>query len=435
MARPLLRHRRPHQRLVTLFSRCLHVQFSQDTQETAPNPSAETEKDNSKETKDEKDDDKSDAKLLKSLDSVQAFKSFFGKVKILARRYSKNEERGKDEPQGKEEVVTDVDAPSESKDQADKSSEPEKKHHLTKAPITLSLGLNEDDYITRATVRVNDTELQALLQIFFAHYPGFGPDLEVFTIDCPFEPFVQNWQDLRALAKCESDENTVVQDFQKRLKRLEDSLTGWPKRFTDFAAREDGVFRCKENLNMLLDLMYETVKRRAGDQSLPRILDEETSLASRETVNYEILWTVYKPGDIVISRLFLDEPQAFIVHESMESAKEKDGMTPHWRLVCWSYDWNGKTFHRVPVELRIDFFKGIRHVRALPVIPLKYFPEDEKKQMEERGRRFREICLRKKGLRTFEYTGDAILRASGIGMVTLGSLTFRECGTHEVCIC
>lgn len=316
--------------------------------------------------------------------------------------------------------MTDVEESSDTKD-AEKDTEQDKKPQYNKAPITLTLGLNEDDYIMKATVRVNDPELQALLQIFFAHYPGFGPDLEVFTIDCPFEPFVQSWQDLRALAKCETDGDSIVVAFKERLKRLDESLTGWPKRFTDFASREDGISRTKDNLNMLLDLMFETVKRRAGDQSLPRILDEETSLTSRETVNYEILWTVYKPGDIVISRPFLDEPQAFIVHESMESAKEKDGPTPHWRLVCWSYDWNGKTFHRVPVELRIDFFKGIRHVRSLPVVPFKYVSDDEKRTMEERGRRFREICLRKKGLRTFEYSGEAILRASGIGMVTLVS--------------
>lgn len=394
---------------------------SKQPDQKPPEADKETSKDGAKDKRDDKDDDKSDSKLLKNIESVQAYKPFFGKVKIVARRYSKNEEKGKEEPLGKEEIVTDVENDSEGTEKTEKTNDTVKKPYA-KAPITLTLGLNEDDYIMKATVRINDSELQALLQIFFAHYPGFGPDLDVFTIDCPFEPFVQNWQDLRALAAAsEGDETPIAEAFLARIKRLDDSLTGWPKRFSDFAAREDGIFRCKENLNILLDLMYETVKRRAGDQSLPRILDEETSLAGRETVNYEILWTVYKPGDIVISRPFLEEPQAFIVHESMEAATEKDGMTPHWRLVCWSYDWNGKSFHRVPVELRIEFFKGIRHVRSLPIVPLKYIEDDVQKQMEERGRRFQEICLRKKGLRTFQYSGDAILRASGIGMVTLVS--------------
>lgn len=340
----------------------------------------------------------------------------------MARRYSKDNDERKDKPIGKEEVISDGQSASDvtEQDKDKTTTDTGIQNQGASAPMTLTLGLDDDDFIIKANVRITYPELQALLQIVFAHYPGFGPDMVVTTLDSPFEPFIQYWRDLQALAKGEEDHPAVL-EFRRRLQRFKESgqdMTGWPKRLDDFAKSGDGLERTRQNLATLLELIHEAVKGRAGDQSLSRIL-EDNSPASQEIVNFENLWTIYKPGDIVVSRVFLDELQAFIVHESMESAMERKGLSPHWRLVCWAYDWTGKTFRRIQAELRIDFFKGSRKVQSLPVYPVKYLSEAERDHMEQRGRRFHQICLSNKGYRLFQYTGDAILRARGIGKVHL----------------
>ena len=364
--------------------------------------------------------------------SVQAYSRFFGKVKIVARRYLKAHGVKNEKPVGQEEVISDVQSTilGDAAHRNKITTEQEKQSRTTTAPITFTLGIDDDDCVFKANVKINDSELQALVQIFFAHYPGFGPDLAVFSIDSPFEPFIQHWRDLQALAKCEEGNSAVLQ-FRERLQRfkaLSQDLIGWSQRLLDLINSNDSIERTSTNLGTLLELIHEAVRGRAGERSLSRILDEDLSV-DQDVVSFENLWSIYKPGDIVISHLFLGEPQAFIVHESMESrmGMERIGIARYWGLVCWSYDWTGKTFRRVQVELRVESFEGARKVQSLSVCPIKYLSETEKGKMEQRGRNFWEICLRAKGSRLFQYSGDAILRASGIGKVSLVG-----CSMHQI---
>ena len=342
----------------------------------------------------------------------------------------KNSKGKIEKPVGDEETISDV-APIISEDAADQkntNTTPKKQSQtsnmLTTAPITFTLSVDEDDYVVKANAKINNPELHALLQIFFAHYPGLGPDILVFSTDSPFEPFVQHWRDLQLLARHQEGQD-AVQEFRQRLQRFKE-LSGrfavWPQRVCDFANSVDGIERASGNLTLLLDLIQEALRGRPGEQSLSRLLEDFSSI-SQEVINFDNLWTIYKPGDIVISRVFFKEPQAFIVHESLESGMQRDVLRPYWRLVCWSYDWTGKSFRRVPVELRIELFKGTRAVQSLSVYPAKYLSETDKDKMEQRGRRFRDICLKAKGSRLFQYTysGEAIVRASGIGKVHLVS--------------
>jgi hypothetical protein len=374
------------------------------------------------------------AKSLKNLSSVQAYSRFFDKVKITARRYSKIDDERQQRPVGDEEVISDAkttEAQDTTADGSNKgsstsptaSAEEDIKKNKTSAPITFSLGVNEDDFIFKATAKINDLNVQALIQIFFAHYPSFGPDLVVFSIDSPFEPFIQHWWDLKALLEGEAD-HPAVQQFRTRVQRfkvMDHELTGWPQCLRQFVHAEDGTEKAKANLELLMDLIYEAIKGRLGEQNLLRILQEDPTQNHEEVVNFENLWTVYKPGEVVVSHLFQDEPQAFIVNESMESGMERGRRPSYWSLSCWSYDWTGKTFRRVSVELRIDFFKGTRKLSMLSVYPIKYLARKDRDKMEARGHHFHDICTQDRGSRVFEYSGEAILRGSGIGKVQLVS--------------
>ncbi|KAH8175289.1 ATPase family associated with various cellular activities (AAA) domain-containing protein [Sarocladium implicatum] len=383
------------------------------------------DKDSSSENKSETDN----ARPLKDLPSIQAYSMFFEKIKIVARRYSKTGEDRQEKPVGEEEVICDV--PDTAAGQASTNGDPVetngvKEDASTKktsvAPIIFTLSINEDDFVSKATARINDPELQALLQIFFAHYPTFGPDLVGFSVSSPFEPFVQHWWDLKALLKGDTD-HAAVKQFNARVdhfKKMRQEPIGWPPRLGQFLRAKDGVALARPHLEILMSLVYETIRGRAGEHGLFRILQEDPALGQDEVpVSFETLWTVFKPGDIVVSRPFLDEPQAFIVHESMESGIKRDEKPVHWKLICWSYDWTGKTFRRFPVELRVEYFRGTRRLDLLSVIPLKLVEKDKVDKLKQRGRHFYDICIRERGSRVFQYSGEAILRASGIGRVNL----------------
>ena len=126
----------------------------------------------------------------------------------------------------------------------------------------------------------------------------------------------------------------------------------------------------------------------------------------------------------------MGQPQAFIVKESTDyisRRRRNDGRA--WSLECWAYDWNGTTFNRVPVEFTFEDFKGRRSINSLPCYPLKSHRENANddsvsdnlgngKSIAEflikRGKRYRELCLKKQGRQILEYDGLALSRGTGV---------------------
>jgi len=156
------------------------------------------------------------------------------------------------------------------------------------------------------------------------------------------------------------------------------------------------------------------------------------------TVAFDYLWTVFPPGEIVISRPYMGQPQAFIVRESTDviERRSKSGLTKKWDLQCWSYDYNGSTFDRIPVTFTFDKFKGTSSISALRCYPLKFYKESAeddgvandlnsgqntiealRENLIERGRKYRALCLKARGKQIFEYDGIALSRGTGVRKV------------------
>ena len=126
----------------------------------------------------------------------------------------------------------------------------------------------------------------------------------------------------------------------------------------------------------------------------------------------------------------MDKPQAFIVKESTDyisKRRRNDGRS--WSFECWAYDWNGTTFSRVPAEFTFEEFKGTRSISSLSCYPLKCHRENtddgsvsdnpgNSKSIAEvlikRGKRYRELCLKKQAKQIFEYDGLALSRGTGV---------------------
>ena len=44
---------------------------------------------------------------------------------------------------------------------------------------------------------------------------------------------------------------------------------------------------------------------------------------------------------------------------------KKKGNSEKWVLECWTYDWSGTIFRRVPVEFSFDKFKATKSIASL----------------------------------------------------------------------
>ena len=109
-----------------------------------------------------------------------------------------------------------------------------------------------------------------------------------------------------------------------------------------------------------------------------------------------------------------------------ESYKRKRNSGEKWILECWTYDWNGTFFRRVPIEFAFDEFKATKSITSLPCYPLKFHPDNSdgvggqssgealKQDLIKRGERYRELCLKKKGRQLFDYEGELLARGTGV---------------------
>lgn len=148
------------------------------------------------------------------------------------------------------------------------------------------------------------------------------------------------------------------------------------------------------------------------------------------SIEYKNLWAIFPPGELVYSSIFMGRPQIFVVYEKLgERTVGSEGGRDEktiWRLLCWSYDWNGTVFNRVPVVLSFDEFQSSRVINTLPHYPLRYHAKEESitTMLVKRGERFRDLCIRSSGSQMFHYDGTAIVH--GAGFQKFGSRLDRQ---------
>jgi hypothetical protein len=107
-----------------------------------------------------------------------------------------------------------------------------------------------------------------------------------------------------------------------------------------------------------------------------------------------------------------------------DSGKERDAKKV-WHLVCWTYDWNGRTFDRVPVTFKFDEFQGTRLINTLHCYPLRYCDAETNESgtntlradFISRGKRFRELCIKQSGSQMFDYDEEAISHGAGFQLL------------------
>jgi hypothetical protein len=282
-------------------------------------------------------------------------------------------------------------------------------------------------------VEIESFELRNLLHVELAHDPRFHsqPDSlkNSITLTSPFEPLVHNWERLEALA-ITADDSAARKNLQRRIDR--------------------GVAENSRNDSALVVLADEE-KRKKAFADLGALLNQVRTTPElkpyfpvqrqRISVQFDYLWTIFPPGELVYSAVFNRKDQIFIVKECVahftkqsDSGKERD-VKRFWSLVCWTYDWNGRTFNRVPITFRFEEFQGARVTNTLHCHPLRYHNADTvklKRDLIRRGKIFRDLCIRQNGSQMFDYNGYALSHGTGFQLLKGNQI---EVGKHQKFIC
>ena len=222
-------------------------------------------------------------------------------------------------------------------------------------------------------------DLWNLLKRTLKHHPYHYFQGDPGTLSSPYEPLVLNWDKLEKAAKeISADEN-------------------------DNRARLD------------LRLLLDTILNGSGDLKLDKYFKTRESHRDQKSVAFESLWTLFPPGTLICSKQFLGQDQVFIVQDNRGPWPLIGRKNTRWTLNCWTYDWDGKVFKRMALDLSIDAFEGTRPITSLPFYPLDHHaqPKDLMKRLVERGAKYKKFCTAKQGSRMFDYKGDVVVGKKG----------------------
>lgn len=225
-----------------------------------------------------------------------------------------------------------------------------------------------DDGRYRCTrLHVNPQPLKKLLEDVVVDYPNEPIDAEsVVEIDLPACCLFFYRRELEAVGTERfRDDGTSLGHL-----RL---LLGWIDRVYEEASRALERFRCSE-------------------KSRP--------------IAYEHLWTIFKPGTLVYSRM-LGQPRAFrLVNLWYETHSE-----PCLVLTVRYVDYDGDKFGTREETVRVPRYTGAMRCEDLNMLPLEFHPRaaEVRARLLDRGRRFRDLT----GQHFRHYRGLAIRRLRG----------------------
>ena len=305
--------------------------------------------------------------------------------------------------------------------------EGKEKQETTAHAMTVLRAFKSDGKYNYSEITINDDGLTSLLLHALGHEPWLR-HMKTLSFLSLFEPIIHNWSVLDDLANNDTSK-PIVRDLHRELENkgnISAATSGdqlAPLRATG------SLEKAKADLRMLLDEVCRTPGLELYFNSA-REMQEKTS-----TVSFEYLWTIFPPGELVVGKPFMDRWQAFTVKYCSEGYKRKRNSGEKWILECWTYDWNGTFFRRVPVEFAFDEFKATKSITSLPCYPLKFHSDNSdgvggqnsgealKQDLVKRGERYRELCLKRKGRQIFDYEGELLARGTGVRNIAAGHVS------------
>ncbi|KAI1176692.1 hypothetical protein F4777DRAFT_545620 [Nemania sp. FL0916] len=198
-------------------------------------------------------------------------------------------------------------------------------------------------------------------------------------------------------------------------------IYSWDEAQWEAIAIKDGESdETKQARNDLKELL-RIISTSSGDVRLDRYFNNRQAFLSEGTITHDALWTLFPPGTLIVGRPCHDETQIFVVDSCDGFVSDEDT----FEIICYSFDWNGFKFGKVPFSIGISGWGGDRKtITGLPFYPLRFYEEDGlapdkskerlEKELIERGKEYVKFCLAEKGKQMFNYVdGDAYFHRNG----------------------
>jgi hypothetical protein len=213
-------------------------------------------------------------------------------------------------------------------------------------------------------ITIVSAALQKLFRSVVKYFPGIGLDGSNITFRDPYEPLFFYFDELRMAAE-QNAEETLAKDFNS-LKRF---YVNW-------------VFQEHEKIQKII---------------------------GHGTIQYDYLWALFRPGDIIYSIDEMSEPCIYILiatafRKPDRNFRPDDEFTSAgFHRLCadmWCITWDNASnaFQRFTTNLSIRSFVGGRSITSLPFYPLKYYKNGSQedidellRMLEERGRRWKSL--------------------------------------------
>ena len=188
-----------------------------------------------------------------------------------------------------------------------------------------------------------------------------------------------------------------------------DEIWYWNE-LTNAAKSENGAEQARQDLQRLLDHLADmepkNVKLAASIPSLARIMVKD-------------LWLLFRPGTMVISKPFQDEPQLFKVHDfSYDHSNDQTTFNVH----VWAFSWTGNELVQEYYEIQVREYQ--KDDEEMPITDLNCYPvqyyrngdghygpeivESLKDGLIKRGKFFRKLCRESKHGRQKKYDGELL---------------------------
>ena len=119
---------------------------------------------------------------------------------------------------------------------------------------------------------------------------------------------------------------------------------------------------CRDHLELLIDCITETYAD---------VTQHLTSLLQGGEITYDLLWALFKSNALVYTTCSGTHKPRCVRYNFGEEKKSRTG-AKYWSLDCRYLDFNGEVFGSVPIELKIQKFRGTRRINALEAFPFQY---------------------------------------------------------------
>ena len=188
-----------------------------------------------------------------------------------------------------------------------------------------------------------------------------------------------------------------------------------------------------------LDLkeLLRMVATASGSDSVDLYFKERDTWRNEKSTSFASLWALFPRGTLIVGHPYENEPQLFIVRKCGNAVDLDGESSTSFGINCYSYDWDGSTFNRVPYTVCIEPFPDKKKIFELAYYPLVFYqgkastdrtakgirsPVDRlKDELVARGEKFKNYCTRSPGCQTFLYDGTAY-HQKGAGLFRMQSL-------------